>query len=164
MNAVVVLRKIVGVSERILLATGVLCLFTVVVAISAGVISRKVFGNPFTWPEEIATFLFIWLSFVGAAVAASRRKHIFVDYFIHRIPVKYMKLITLTVNAFVLVFLLLICVGCVILQPMMAGHASVALNIPKNLYYLPVGLSALHMFFLYLADFIEDIQKLKNTQ
>ena len=36
-----------------------------------GVVSRA-FGRPVSWSEEVARYLYVWLTFVGAAVAAKR--------------------------------------------------------------------------------------------
>src|SRR5947209_5945076 len=35
----------------------------------AGVVSRYVFNSPIIWTDELATFLFLWLSMFGAVVA-----------------------------------------------------------------------------------------------
>ena len=42
----------------------------------AGVISRYVFGRPFTWSDDIASLLFVWLSMLGSVVALARQQHL----------------------------------------------------------------------------------------
>ena len=40
-----------------------------VVILLTGVVSRYVFNNPFFWTDELANFLFLWLSMLGTVVA-----------------------------------------------------------------------------------------------
>ena len=46
-----------------------------VIILLAGVISRYVFRNPFTWSDELASILFLWLAMLGAVVAFRRSEH-----------------------------------------------------------------------------------------
>ncbi len=46
-----------------------------VLILLAGVISRYVFHNPFTWSDELASILFLWLAMLGAVVAFRRGEH-----------------------------------------------------------------------------------------
>ena len=41
----------------------------------AGVISRYVFNRPFTWTDELASILFLWLAMLGAVLAFRRTEH-----------------------------------------------------------------------------------------
>ena len=40
-----------------------------------GVFSRYVIGSTFTWYDEIARLLFVWIVFLGAAVGVRRGAH-----------------------------------------------------------------------------------------
>lgn len=63
-----------------ILATALIAIFSVlVVVVVTQVTSRYVFNNPTTSTEEIARFLFIWLSLIGAAYAAGGSKHLSID-------------------------------------------------------------------------------------
>src|SRR5882724_2205224 len=46
-----------------------------VVILLAGVVSRYLFHNPFTWSDELASILFLWLAMLGAVVAFRRGEH-----------------------------------------------------------------------------------------
>ena len=41
----------------------------------AGVVSRYLIRRPFTWTDELASILFLWLAMFGAVVAYQRREH-----------------------------------------------------------------------------------------
>src|SRR5439155_8841110 len=62
------LGRIVEVPVALLTAIEVLILL-------AGVISRYVFHRPFTWSDELASILFLWLAMLGAVVAFRRGEH-----------------------------------------------------------------------------------------
>jgi TRAP-type C4-dicarboxylate transport system permease small subunit len=49
----------------------------------AGVVSRYVFNSPIIWTDELATFLFLWLSMFGAVVAVRRDGHMRLTTFIN---------------------------------------------------------------------------------
>ena len=51
----------------------------IVVSICAQVISRYVLGSPLVWVEEAATYSFIWIVFLGAAVGMKRFSHIKIE-------------------------------------------------------------------------------------
>jgi tripartite ATP-independent transporter DctM subunit len=45
------------------------------VILFAGVVSRYVFNSPIIWTDELANFLFLWLSMIGAVVALRGNEH-----------------------------------------------------------------------------------------
>lgn len=57
------------------LAAGVLCLAAVTVLTLSQVVSRYVLRQPLTWSEELATYLFIWLTMLGGAGALHQGMH-----------------------------------------------------------------------------------------
>lgn len=48
-------------------------------AIFAQIIARHVFDAPLIWPEEFATLLFSWITFLGAAAVQRDDSHLSVD-------------------------------------------------------------------------------------
>lgn len=67
-------------SMLVVLTAGMLAVFTAVV--SYQVFSRYVeFVPRFFWTEEIARFSFIWMLFLGAAIAVRRGTHFTIDLF-----------------------------------------------------------------------------------
>ncbi len=53
--------------------------------IFVGVFSRYVVGRTMPWYDEVARYLFIWMSFVAAAVAVRRRAHFGVNILVARL-------------------------------------------------------------------------------
>src|SRR4051812_21308273 len=53
-----------------------------VVLMGTSTAARYVFGLPFTWADELATLIFIWLAVLGAVVALRRHEHMRLTAFI----------------------------------------------------------------------------------
>jgi TRAP-type C4-dicarboxylate transport system permease small subunit len=51
-----------------------------------GVFSRYVIGSTFTWSDEIARLLFVWIVFLGAAVGVRRTAHFRLHLLVDRLP------------------------------------------------------------------------------
>lgn len=52
----------------------------------ANVIGRYVFNFALTWADEMARFLFVWLTFLGATVGLARGAHIGMDIVVQALP------------------------------------------------------------------------------
>ena len=50
------------------------------------VFTRFILNDPSTWTEELAVFLLVWVSLLGAAVALGRGAHLGIDYFVGKLP------------------------------------------------------------------------------
>ncbi len=55
------------------------------------VVFRYIFNNSLSWSEELIRFLFVWLTFLGGALAINNKSHIAVEFFIELLPDKYLK-------------------------------------------------------------------------
>ncbi len=67
-------------------------IFGVIVSIMfIQVVFRYIFNNSLSWSEELIRFLFVWLTFLGGALAINNKSHIAVEFFIELLPVKYLK-------------------------------------------------------------------------
>jgi TRAP-type C4-dicarboxylate transport system permease small subunit len=49
------------------------------------IMGRYLFGQPLSWAEEVATYLFVWLAMIGAALALKTRQHFMIAYVIERL-------------------------------------------------------------------------------
>ena len=63
------------------------------VSVSIQVIARYFFNLTFSWGEEFPIFIFLWVSFVAAAVAYRDGNHLSVDFIVDRFPLKLRKAI-----------------------------------------------------------------------
>lgn len=60
--------------------------FTMVAIMLMQVILRYVFNAPLRWSEELARYLFVWISFLGLYLAYRKGAHLGLDMLPHMIP------------------------------------------------------------------------------
>jgi TRAP-type C4-dicarboxylate transport system permease small subunit len=149
-----ILNKLIKAGDKIYVSIAVLLLAALVVTVTAGVIARYFFNSPFDWTEELVTLLFIWISFLGAAVASARHKHVVVDLFTSKATPFVRNIAGIVSDLLTILFLVMVIIGAVILLPTMR-HASVALNIPRAVYYVPILASSVLIFLVHLASLIQ---------
>lgn len=63
----------------------VVLLAGVCVLVAFNVLSRYLLQHPSAWAEELCTYLFVWMVFIGASLALKRREHFAVDCFVERL-------------------------------------------------------------------------------
>ena len=148
-----ILERLIKIGDRVYVTIGVLLLAALVIVVSAGIVVRYVFNSPFSWTEELVTLFFIWISFLGAAVASARHKHVVVDFLSAKISPSAKTVIGIVSDILTMAFLIMVIIGSVILLPQMF-HGSTALNIPKSVYYLAVLVSSALIFLVHLESLI----------
>lgn len=85
----------------------VIILIAAVVIVAMQVVTRYVFKIPLPWSEEIARYLFLWLTWVGASYATKERKHVSIDLVYEKLPEKGQMICKVITNIIWLVFLLM---------------------------------------------------------
>lgn len=129
------------------------------------VFTRFVMGNPSSWTEELATFLLIWVSLLGAAVALGRGAHLGIDYFTHKLPKRNRIQTELFAFAMISMFSLLVMViGGISLvrQTLALDQISVALHIPMGYVYLAIPISGAFLLLYGMIGFFERLKELKK--
>lgn len=86
----------------------ILFITTMCVVMLIQIIFRYLFNMPLTWPEEVARYLFIWVVFLGAAVAFKSKAHLGMDFAVAKLPQKVRKITNHAVEVLILGFFLLI--------------------------------------------------------
>jgi tripartite ATP-independent transporter DctM subunit len=79
-RAALTLDMVIG---RVAEAAGALLVLAETVILFAGVVSRYVFNSPIIWTDELANFLFLWLSMIGAVVALRHDGHMRLTTFVN---------------------------------------------------------------------------------
>lgn len=69
---------------ELLAACGALVAITLIICVQ--VVLRYIFNLPIVWAEDVSTFLFIWATFLGAAVGLKDLRHVKIDTFLDRLP------------------------------------------------------------------------------
>jgi TRAP-type C4-dicarboxylate transport system permease small subunit len=136
--------------EKVFFWLSVLTLGGMTVLIFIQVIFRYLFNQPLAWSEELARFLFIWMTFVAGVVAARRGQHIRVELIVDRLPRAGKKTIGVFAHLVSVVFFGIISYYCISLWDKLDAQLSPALLLPMSYVYLGIILGSAFMGLYYL--------------
>ena len=124
------------------------------------VFTRFILKNPSTWTEELAVFMLIWVSLLGAAVALNRGAHLGIDYFVGKLSQRkrlYTEVfVFLCISLFSLTVMVLGGIDLVV-STLKLQQLSPALEVKVGYVYLAVPISG---FFLMLYSVIGLVERL----
>ena len=133
-----ILRKI----KRTETVLAVLLFGFIVAIIAAQIFVRYIFGKPFSWAEELASLLLIYLTFLTADIVYKDKGHISIDYFINFFSPRARSGVTIGLYLLIGVFLITMISPCIALLKMQSGHISTAVvTVPKSFWSLPVPIT-----------------------
>jgi TRAP-type C4-dicarboxylate transport system permease small subunit len=120
------------------------------------VIYRYVLAQPLYWSEELARYLFIWLSMLGATLALQKRGHFGLDFFYRMLSDQKRLFLQILIHLLMGGVILVILIQGVKLVQATALQKSPAMEISMAWAYacLPVGagLMAIHLLVIFLKD------------
>jgi C4-dicarboxylate transporter, DctM subunit len=127
-----------------------LSLMVMVVVVFMQVVYRYVFASPLTWSEEMARFIFVWITLLGTFLALKSKNHISIETFLHRFFSPGAQGFVSAVTNFFLIyyFSYLMGMGIVMVQKTSEDLTPVML-IPFSFIYVAIPISAV-MIVIYL--------------
>jgi TRAP-type C4-dicarboxylate transport system permease small subunit len=147
------LLGLVGLVERVLI---VLLILNIVVNIGVQVFSRYVMNQPLIWVEELATYSFIWATFLGASLGLKHQRHVKIETFVGWLPAMPRHLLRAATMAVVLTLALALLPEAWTVVTIESRRTSIALpvQLPMALFFsvpLFVGFASMALTALYLA-------------
>lgn len=103
---------------------------------------RFVLGNPLSWSEELARYAFVWITFLGAAVAYRHGAHVIVETIVVLLPRRVQVALAWLVDALVVVALLVLLVQGLSIVEVNSNVEATMLEIPMSWVYASVPVSA----------------------
>ena len=126
------------------------------VAVFLQVLYRYVLTQPLYWSEELARYLFVWLSILGATLGLQKRGHFGLDFFFRMFPEQVKRCMGFFIHLLMGAVVLVILVQGITLVQKTVLQESPAMGISMSWAYasLPVGgaLMAIHLFVIFLKD------------
>lgn len=118
------------------LYAGTLCFIIVTILLTLQVVSRYAFNHSFTWMEEFATMLFVWMSYFGISAAIDKRKHLRIDFILEMVPFKVKRVMLILCNVIFMAFCVYMTVVMIqLMEIALAGSKSPMLRIPYTIVY-----------------------------
>ncbi|MCA6074091.1 TRAP transporter small permease [Fulvivirga sedimenti] len=123
-----------------------------------GVFTRYVLANQSEWTDELARYLMIWISILGAAFVSGRGEHIAIDLFRRgRNPHRERRL-QIFISGVVLIFVIVVFLIGGIRYAYLTfslGQMSASLNIPVGYVYLVLPLSGIFICYYKIYDLLK---------
>jgi TRAP-type transport system small permease protein len=132
-----------------LVFSGLLAVLVAVMLVVVGwnVIGRFALGQSLTWSDEAARYLFIWMIFLGAALAHFRAEHISVEFFRDKAP-PVVRLAAKVVRELIILGVLGIMLWGSVQVMQTTFGASALLGVPFNVVNAAVPVSAALMVLM----------------
>lgn len=140
----------------------ILIIMTVLMFIIVGtnVFSRYILNSSLGWADELARFIFIWISFLGAVLAYQANEHIGLNYVVEKLPpgrIKELVMLSADLLVFIVIFFL-VKYGWIVANS--ATNVSPALYIPMKTVYMIVPVSAVLMLLINVNKIISRLRTL----
>lgn len=122
------------------------------------VFSRFVLKNPSSFTEELARYLLIWVSLLGASYAAGKKMHLAIDVVLQALSGRPRRWIEMFIQVFIFLFSFLVMVmGGIRLVAitLTLNQISAALRIKLGYVYLVLPVSGLLIMFYAAHFFVE---------
>lgn len=123
------------------------------------IVLRYVFNRPLVWSDEVAQYLFVWISFLGWTMATRKRIHIGIGFLVDRLPAGGRRLLHgFWCVATALLALLLLWIGIAITRRN-ADVGMVSLDFALWPVYLVVPLAALLLLLYAARDLVAIVRR-----
>jgi len=149
--------------DRVLAKAEASVLIAMVVAMTAIVLAQVVYryllARPLHWSEELARYLFVWISILGAAVGVQRRGHFGMDFFFKMIAAGKRRFLSFVIYLLMGIVIAILFVQGIFLVTKTVAQQSPAMEISMGWAYacLPVGagLMGIHLLVIFLKEALE---------
>jgi len=119
------------------------CVVIMAVLVFANVIARKVFDNSLAFSDEMSTYLFVLMSFMGTAIAARRNAHLGLSIITDRVKPRTRTIINMITYGIAALFCLLIIIFGIqmVISQYQLGQETAAMQWPEWIYgsFVPIG-------------------------
>ncbi|MEM6326996.1 MAG: TRAP transporter small permease [Bacteroidota bacterium] len=148
--------------DRALAAALVGLTAVMVLTVTWQVATRFLLNEPSSYTEELATYLLLWISLLGAAYALRQRAHLGIDVVTSRLSPEAQRKARVASYAVVAVFALVTLViggGILVNVTLELGQRSAAFQVPVGFVYLVLPLSGLLMMHYSVVGAMETLRR-----
>jgi TRAP-type C4-dicarboxylate transport system permease small subunit len=129
-----------------------------VVIISAQVWYRFILNDPLSWSEEAGRYLFVWISFMGAAAGVRYQVHLGIDLMDKLLPPEAYRWVVVLVNLIIQVFLLMIIYWGFKILGIIQFQESASMHISMRYPYMAVPVGGIFMLINSLRIMVAALQ------
>ncbi|WP_319406854.1 TRAP transporter small permease [uncultured Desulfosarcina sp.] len=129
-----------------------------VVIISAQVWYRFILNDPLSWSEEAGRYLFVWISFMGAAAGVRYQVHLGIDLMDKLLSPGVYRWVVVLVNLIIQIFLLMIIYWGFKILGIIQFQESPSMHISMRYPYMAVPVGGIFMLINSLRIMVAAIQ------
>ncbi len=130
------------------------------VVVFAQVVMRYVFLSPFPWAEEMARYLLVWISCLGAAYGVKKGQHIGIAILRSKFKGYTQLVITVVIHLLLIGFFLVCLVKGISLSLAQSKQISPGMQMPMVWAYISVPVAFGFMIVFSLELLVEDVKKI----
>ena len=123
-----------------------------------GVVARFVLQSSLSWNEEADSYLFIWLTFLGAAVGYKERGHPSVMILVRLAPIGLQRVLLVLAHSVVIALSGILCVFGVRLIDAVGAATASSFDMPMAYAYMALPVGSAILVLHALASVIQDIE------
>jgi TRAP-type C4-dicarboxylate transport system permease small subunit len=153
-------KRILSTSHYINLAMENMLITLLISVTLVGFISvffRYLLERPLTWPEELVRLFFIWIVFIGAAVAVRKRLHLRMSL-LDNVLRRWINILDLIANLTIIIFGVILTLGGLSFIYSVRFQLSADIRYPLLLNYVPLCIGGFVMI-LHVACFFVKIEE-----
>lgn len=120
---------------------------------------RYLLAQPLQWSEELARYVFAWISLVGAALSVRMRGHFGVDFFLRKLPARGRRAMELLIYCSMGTVMAVLVFQGVLLVLKTAAQRSPAMEISMGWAYACVPVGAALMFIHLVSILLRETVK-----
>lgn len=128
------------------------------------VIFRFILKSPLTWSEEVARYLFIWMTFIGSYVGARKGQHIGVEALQKALPGVFGRALASLAHLITAAFFFIVAYFVISFWPKLSMQTSPALEIPITCVYLSMIIGSAFMCLWYILMAVKAFKKKEETE
>jgi C4-dicarboxylate transporter DctQ subunit len=130
----------------------------------ANVVARFVFNRPIFWSAEMARYSFVWIIFLGAALAARQGGHIGMEALQNTLPPRTRVVLKGAINCLIIMFLCVFTIVSFKQAFLAVDTESAAMQIPMFIPYLALPFGGIAMIVEVVKAIRSDKQRETITQ
>lgn len=144
------------------------CFIIMILLVCWQVFTRYVLQNPSSWSEELVSYLFAWMSLLGASIVVGERGHMNIPILVDRMNPVIKKGLTIFAEIIAFVFAAVILVyGGMQITSLAMGQMTSSLGVAIGVFYVVLPLSGvLNMLYaiLNIYDIVKGNISLETTE
>ena len=157
------MKQLRNILDKALKALAGISFIAMVVLTCWQVFTRYILGDPSTWSEELVSYLFAWMSLLGASLVTSERGHMNIPILIEKLKPGVQKGMKVLVELVAFLFSAIILVyGGYEITSLAMGQMTSSLGVPIGVFYIVMPLCGV-LNMIYTALNIIDIVKEKEA-